>query len=103
MTRILATLFFVLALLRTYFDWQAARFNETAFTFQPIGQVWFDFHRNSLLSLQPGVERYLSPVIWEQAIGPMLLWPMALTLLGLAVFFTLLAIYQRRKKRAKRF
>jgi len=103
MTRILATLFFLLALTRAYFDWQVASYSGAAFRFQPIGQVWFDFHRNSLLSLQPGVERYLSPVIWEQAIGPMLLWPMALTLLGVAAFFTLLAIYQRRKKRATRF
>ncbi len=98
MARILAALFFILALTRGYFDWQLSKLNETAFTFQPIGQVWFDFNRNSLLGLQPGIERYLSPVIWENAVGPMLLWPMALALLGVSVFFATLAVFLRWKK-----
>ena len=98
MARILAALFMVLALTRTYFDWQLAKLNETAFEFQPIGQVWFDFDRNSLLGLQPGIERYLSPVIWENAIGPMLLWPMALALLGLALVFAGLSWVSRRNR-----
>ncbi|MCF6273376.1 MAG: hypothetical protein L3J37_09355 [Rhodobacteraceae bacterium] len=98
MARILAALFFILALTRGYFDWQLSKLNETVFTFQPIGQVWFDFDRNSLLGLQPGIERYLSPVIWENAVGPMLLWPMALALLGVSVFFVLWAIIARFRR-----
>ncbi len=98
MARILAVLFFVLALTRGYFDWQLARFNEAPFEFQPIGQVWFDFDRDSLLGLQPGIERYLSPVIWENAVGPVLLWPLAPVLVGLGVLFVLLAVFMRRKK-----
>ncbi len=92
MARLLAGMFFLLALTRAYFDWQIAKLNETAFEFLPIGQVWFNFDRDSLLGLQPGVERYLSPVIWENAIGPMLLWPMAGALFFVAVFFAAISI-----------
>ncbi len=101
MTRILAVFFLVAAVARAYFDWQTAKLNETAFEFQPIGQVWFNFDRNSLLGLQPGIERYLSPVIWENAVGPMLLWPMAVALFGLAVLFFILSVLLKRRK-AKR-
>lgn len=98
MARILAALFFVLGLSRTYFDWQLSKFNETDFEFQPIGQVWFNFDRGSLLGLQPGIERYLSPVIWENAVGPMLLWPMALALFGVSAFFVVLSIWRIMRK-----
>ena len=98
MARILAVLFLALAALRAYFDWQIAALNETAFAFLPIGQVWFNFDRGTLLGLQPGVERYLSPVIWENAIGPMLLWPMAVALFGVAAFFAAIAVWKAARK-----
>ncbi len=98
MARILAALFLVLGLTRTYFDWQLSKLNETGFEFQPIGQIWFDFDRGSLLGLQPGIERYLSPVIWENAVGPMLLWPMALALFGVSAFFVALSIWRIMRK-----
>jgi hypothetical protein len=31
----------------------------------PLGQRWFELHRDSLLLLQPAVERYLSPGLWS--------------------------------------
>lgn len=98
MFRFLSLIFFIAAAARTYFDWQRASLNESAFEFLPIGQVWFDFDRNSLLGLQPGIERYLSPVIWENAVGPMLLWPMAIALFGLAVLFGVISVLLRRRK-----
>ena len=98
MARILAVFFIVSAAVRAYFDWQLANLNETAFEFQPIGQVWFNFDRNSLLGLQPGIERYLSPVIWENAVGPMLLWPMAVALFGIGAFFAAIAIWRAVRK-----
>lgn len=98
MTRLLAGLFLLLALTRGYFDWQLSKLNEVEFEFQPIGQIWFNFDRNSLLGLQPGVERYLSPVIWENAIGPMLLWPMVPTLFYIGLFFTAIAIWRVFRK-----
>ncbi len=101
MARILAVLFLAAAAVRAYFDWQLASLNETAFEFLPIGQVWFNFDRGTLLGLQPGIERYLSPVIWENAVGPMLLWPMAVALFGVGVFFAAIAVW-RMVAKAKR-
>jgi hypothetical protein len=31
----------------------------------PLGQRWFELHRDSLLLLQPAVERYLLPGLWS--------------------------------------
>lgn len=101
MARILAVFFIAAAGLRGFFDWQLANANEEAFAFLPIGQVWFNFDRSTLLGLQPGIERYLSPVIWEKAVGPMLLWPMAHALFWLGVFFAAIAIWRAvRRPRA---
>ncbi len=97
MARILAVFFIVAAAARAFYDWQLARLNDEPFAFLPIGQVWFNFDRNSLLGLQPGVERYLSPVIWENAIGPMLLWPMALVLLGIGLIFGAYVVWKARR------
>jgi hypothetical protein len=33
-------------------------------TLAPLGQRWFELHRESLLLLQPAVERYLVPDLW---------------------------------------
>jgi hypothetical protein len=33
-------------------------------TIAPLGQRWFQLHRESLLLLQPAVERYLFPSLW---------------------------------------
>jgi hypothetical protein len=98
MARILAVFFLAAAALRAFFDWQLANINESAFEFLPIGQVWFNFDRGTLLGLQPGIERYLSPVIWENAVGPMLLWPMAPTLFAIGAFFAAMAIWRAVRK-----
>ena len=98
MARILAVFFIAAAALRAFFDGQIASLNETEFTFLPIGQVWFNFDRGTLLGLQPGIERYLSPVIWENMVGPMLLWPMAVALFGAGLFFTAIAIWRAVRK-----
>jgi hypothetical protein len=32
---------------------------------KPLGKLWFDAHKDSLLLLQPAVERYLFPGLWS--------------------------------------
>lgn len=61
---------------------------------KPLGKIWFDFHKNSLLLLQPAIERYLHPWLWGGIVQPLLErapWAtaaafglLALALLGLA-------------------
>jgi hypothetical protein len=37
----------------------------TPWAIAPLGQRWFELHRESLLLLQPAVERYLFPSLWS--------------------------------------
>ena len=101
MARLLAVLFLALAALRGFFDWQLANLNETAFAFLPVGQVWFNFDKNSLQLVQAVVERYLSPIIWESIIRPITFAPMAPVLAGIGIFFAAIAIWRALRK-AKR-
>ena len=41
--------------------WSATGTWQTA----PLGQRWFEFHKDSLLLLQPAIERYLFPGLWS--------------------------------------
>jgi hypothetical protein len=36
-----------------------------AWKIAPLGQRWFELHKDSLLLLQPAVERYLFPGLWS--------------------------------------
>ena len=98
MARILAVFFIAAAALRAFFDWQLAHLNETAFAFLPIGQVWFNFDQNSLQLVQAGVERHLTPVLWENIIRPITFMPMAPTLLAIGAFFAAIAIWRAVRK-----
>ncbi len=40
-----------------------------------LGQIWREFHKDSLLLLQPAVERYLTPWLWQRIMFPLLLQP----------------------------
>lgn len=39
---------------------------------KPLGKIWFELHKNSLLLLQPGIERYLHPWLWGGVVQPLL-------------------------------
>lgn len=38
----------------------------------PLGKVWFEFDRGSLLLLQPAIERHLTPWLWTDVVQPLL-------------------------------
>jgi len=40
-----------------------------------VGQLWSNIHQNSLLLLQPAVERYVSPWLWNPVIMTVLEQP----------------------------
>ncbi len=54
----------------------------------PLGQIWFDIDPASLNMLQAGIQRRLSPSLWEDVIQPVLTWPAApmVGALGLALW-----------------
>ncbi len=39
---------------------------------KPLGKLWFDLHKDSLLLLQPAIERYLHPWLWGSVVQPLL-------------------------------
>jgi len=45
-----------------------------------LGEIWFKLHAASLNGAQAGIQRYISPFLWEPVITTVLLWP------GWAVF-----------------
>ncbi|MCS6855127.1 MAG: hypothetical protein NZ523_10300 [Elioraea sp.] len=43
----------------------------------PLGKIWFDLDPASLNMLQAGIQRRISPALWEDLIQPVLTWPAA--------------------------
>ena len=99
MARFLSFLFLVAAAALAFFDWRASQgFLGSEFSFAPIGQVWSQIHFGSLQVVQPAIERYLSPDIWEFGVLPVLLWPAAPVAFALSVVFW---VIRRRKPRIR--
>ena len=74
---------FGLGLLNLGNEMARALTSQRGFRLLDTGEVWADLHRSSLLTLQPAVERYLTPWLWDPVILTILttpLTPMALIL-----------------------
>jgi hypothetical protein len=48
---------------------------EPGHSFIPLGQLWFEINPASLNMLQAGIQRRISPGLWEDVIQPFLTWP----------------------------
>ncbi|HTY70282.1 MAG TPA: hypothetical protein VMH36_26755 [Alphaproteobacteria bacterium] len=70
-------------------------------TYDPLqlGTLWYQVDRASLNLVQAVVERHLHPVLWQDVIFPLLVWPAWLVLGGLAVLFGLLSGPRRPRRR----
>lgn len=69
---------------------------------RPLGKLWFDAHKDSLLLLQPAIERYLHPWLWGAVVQPLLERPPLATAgafgaLGLALLLPARLIRGRRR------
>ena len=87
MFRLLGLLFGMAFFIRVFFDFQYTVMQGRSFRLIETGQVWRSIHKDSLLQLQPAVERYLSPSIWESVSFPVLTAPLAPLLAILSIFF----------------
>jgi len=65
----------------------------------PAGELWFNIHKDSLLLVQPAIERYLDPALWDP-IETLLTWP-AWLVVGVPALL-LLWIPRRRKRESGR-
>jgi hypothetical protein len=61
-----------------------------------VGYVWSNIHQNSLLLLQPAIERHVTPWLWQGVIQPYVLeQPVALVL---GILGALLILLGRKRK-----
>ena len=73
-----------------------------AFSAAPLGKRWFQIDAGSLNALQAGVERYVSPELWDSFLFPMLEWPAFLFPLVPGLLLILLCRRWRHGKPRKR-
>ena len=64
------------------------------------GQLWFDIHKDSLLLVQPAIERYILPALWDPVIFTVLQWP-AWAVLGAPGLVLALWVGRRRRPKPK--
>lgn len=60
-----------------------------------LGEWWHGLHSASLQQLQAGVQRNLSPALWDWALQPLLLAQTALLLGALAAALWAVAVFRR--------
>ena len=98
MMRVLYMMFFLLALITLGGDLYASLSADGVIRLGALGEWWATIHRDSLLLLQPAVERHISPVLWDPGVQTALEWPLAVELAVLGALCWLL----RRRKRQRR-
>lgn len=98
MFRVLSTFFFALGLIVLAVDLYSSVKLEGTIGLAALGDWWAWIDRDSLLLLQPAIERHVSPALWDPGIQTLLEWPLAVELAVLGAIFWLL----RRRKRSRR-
>jgi len=102
MLRLLAILFLLLALIALGWDFYESLSADGTISLAALGERWAGVHRDSLLLLQPAVERHISPAIWDPGIQTLLEWPLTLELAVVGAVFWLLYRWKRwRWQRAR--
>ncbi len=98
MFRVLSTLFFALGLIVLAVDLYSSVNLDGTPGLAALGDWWAWIDRDSLLLLQPAIERHISPALWDPGIQTLLEWPLAveLAVLGAICWFL------RRRKRSRR-
>ncbi len=99
MFRALAVLFFLLGLIALAVDlYSSLSADDAKIHLASLGVWWKWIHLDSLLLLQPAVERHISPVLWDPGIQTVLEWPAAADFAGLGAIFWLLHRWRRRRR-----
>ena len=86
---ILIAILFGLALLFVAWDVMDYAANTHPFQMAPLGQRWFELHKNSLLLIQPAIQRHVAAWLWWPfqwvLTQPAWLVPAVLGVLGLVI------------------
>ena len=100
MFRLLALLFTLLAFAALAGDLYLSIQGDGVIRLGAMGEWWARIHQDSLLLLQPAVERHLSPDLWDPGIQTVLEWPAVLDFAAAAAVFWLLhSLFRWRRRR----
>ncbi|MEM8741774.1 MAG: hypothetical protein AAGE13_09780 [Pseudomonadota bacterium] len=88
--RLFGFVLFVVGMVLIPLDWRASA-DADDITLRPIGEIWFQLHSESLLTLQPAIERYVAEWLWNPVIQTVLELPAAPVLAGLGLLFMLIS------------
>lgn len=92
--RFLGLLFLAGAFIFLIYDGTKSIADHTMYV-TPLGFVWASIHQNSLLLLQPAIERYVAVWLWNPVIQTLLEQPMWFVL---GIFGAILVLLGRKKK-----
>ncbi|MEM9443083.1 MAG: hypothetical protein AAGA73_21785 [Pseudomonadota bacterium] len=101
--RFIGFVVFLIGLLVLTLDVAAGVGGEYRFELRALGSWWAELDRESLLLLQPAVERYVTPAVWDPGIQTLLEWPAAPQFLILGSVLMLIGAWLRRRARRRRF
>ena len=65
---------------------------------EPLGKIWSDVHQESLLLLQPAIERHIAPWLWSSIIQPILEAPAFVVFLIVGLILWFLTARRRDRK-----
>ena len=101
MFRALAVLFILLGLIALAVDFYSSLSTDGIIRLAALGEWWAWVDRDSLLLLQPAVERHISPALWSPGIQNVLEWPAAVDFAALGVIFWLPHRWIRWRRRRR--
>ncbi len=73
------------------------------FSIPDIGSLWYRFHSESLLLLEPAVSRYSYPYLWDPIMLEILIAPTGLVLFLLGILIIIMTKIFSRKDLKRRF
>ena len=74
-----------------------------SFSIPDIGSLWYRFHAESLLLLEPAVSRYTHPYLWDPVILEILIAPTGLVLFLFGILIIIMTKLFSRKDVKRRF
>ncbi len=74
-----------------------------SFSIPDIGSLWYRFHAESLLLLEPAVSRYAHPYLWDPIILEILIAPTGLVLFLFGILIIIITKLFSRKDVKRRF
>ena len=74
-----------------------------SFSIPDIGSLWYRFHAESLLLLEPAVSRYAHPYLWNSIILEILIAPTGLVLFLFGILIIIMTKLFSRKDVKRRF